>query len=203
MKMLNNNSQNNFNKPSIGHILFLIGFVSIMSLNIACGKQSNYFVCDIKSNNENVKEIYSRFCEKISNPSFDLEKAKLRSKEMEKPILVIFNSIYCVDCRTVEDNLLFNSEIETYLNENFVIAVLFVDDNTSIGSKEADTSSIKKANTVGAVNSKRQKSLTMQGHNPSIIVLNSKGESTCNTYRGSKTSAKEFKDWLENCNGSS
>jgi len=76
------------------------------------------------------------------------------SKELQKPILVDFTGMACVNCRKLEDNVWSNESIDSIIKKDYILAQLYVDkrkpvakefidrldeDGYKIGSKEITT----------------------------------------------------------------
>lgn len=187
-------------KILVKYLFLFIGLISLIILNISCNNIKNESLDKCPETGKKYEDsIYVRFCNKIDHSVFDLEKAKLKAKESKKHILAIFNSFYCVNCRKFEDRILFNSEVRNYIDDNFILATFFVDDWTSIQTNQISKFTKKEIKSIGALNIELQLSLTQQGSNPAIVILNSKGEPIGNGFQGKENSIKEFKDWLDKC----
>ena len=71
---------------------------------------------------------------------FDLEQAKRCAAEQGKPIFIDFTGHGCVNCREMEANVWSDPEVLKRLQENYVIAALYVDDRTELPQSEWYTS---------------------------------------------------------------
>ncbi|TPE43859.1 protein-disulfide reductase DsbD family protein [Pontibacter mangrovi] len=82
---------------------------------------------------------------------FDLEQAKKCAAEQGKPIFIDFTGHGCVNCREMEQNVWSDPEVLKRLQENYVIAALYVDDRTELPESEWYTSSYdgKEKKTIG------------------------------------------------------
>jgi thioredoxin-related protein len=82
---------------------------------------------------------------------YDLEQAKRCAAEQGKPIFIDFTGHGCVNCREMEANVWSHPEVLKRLQENFVIAALYVDDRTELAESEWYTSSYdgKEKKTIG------------------------------------------------------
>ncbi|MCX2739429.1 protein-disulfide reductase DsbD family protein [Pontibacter anaerobius] len=82
---------------------------------------------------------------------FDLEQAKKCAAEQGKPIFIDFTGHGCVNCREMEQNVWSDPEVLKRLQENYVIAALYVDDRTELPESEWYTSTYdgKEKKTIG------------------------------------------------------
>ena len=71
---------------------------------------------------------------------FDLEQAKRCAAEQGKPIFIDFTGHGCVNCREMEANVWSHPEVLRRLQENYVIAALYVDDKSTLTESEWYTS---------------------------------------------------------------
>ncbi|SIT94268.1 protein-disulfide reductase DsbD family protein [Pontibacter indicus] len=71
---------------------------------------------------------------------FDLEQAKRCAAEQGKPIFIDFTGHGCVNCREMEANVWSHPEVLRRLQENYVIAALYVDDKSELPESEWYTS---------------------------------------------------------------
>lgn len=62
----------------------------------------------------------------------DYDEALAYAKAVDKPLLIDFTGIQCVNCRKMENFVWANEEIAPIMAEKFVIASLFVDDKASL-----------------------------------------------------------------------
>lgn len=140
--------------------------------------------------------VYAKFCQEI-NPFFDFDDALLAAQQDNKPMLVYFNSIACVNCRTFEDKVFLNLEIVKHLSKKFTTVVLFADDKRPIKQEDDIISPLngKKIKDFGAYNSHLQVLLTKSGWQPYVCVFNLNKEPLA-SYQGSLISTEEFEDWL-------
>ncbi|MFT2010254.1 thioredoxin family protein [Pontibacter sp. 13R65] len=72
---------------------------------------------------------------------FDLEQAKKCAAEQGKPIFIDFTGHGCVNCREMEANVWSDPEVLRRLQENYIIAALYVDDKSELPQQEWYTSS--------------------------------------------------------------
>ncbi|MBX0334149.1 thioredoxin family protein [Pontibacter sp. HSC-14F20] len=67
---------------------------------------------------------------------FDLEQAKRCAAEQGKPIFIDFTGHGCVNCREMEANVWSHPEVLRRLQEDYVIAALYVDDKSELPESE-------------------------------------------------------------------
>ncbi|PKV63593.1 protein-disulfide reductase DsbD family protein [Pontibacter ramchanderi] len=67
---------------------------------------------------------------------FDLEQAKRCAAEQGKPIFIDFTGHGCVNCREMEANVWSHPEVLRRLQEDYVIAALYVDDKSDLPESE-------------------------------------------------------------------
>ncbi len=71
------------------------------------------------------------------NTYFDYHDALKASKEQNKPIMLDFTGITCVNCRKMETQVWSNEEVFKRMKENFIVVSLFCD-ATSIPIPESE-----------------------------------------------------------------
>lgn len=69
----------------------------------------------------------------------DLEQARACSQQLNKRLLLYFSGYTNINSRLWEDNTLIDSEVAKLLNENFVIAILMVDDRGKLPEDQKRT----------------------------------------------------------------
>lgn len=89
---------------------------------------------------------------------FDIKEAQAYAKKVNKPVFIDFTGHGCVNCREMEARVWSDPEVLKRLQNDFVIAALYVDDKTELSESEWYTSKydnkIKK--TIGAQNADLQ-----------------------------------------------
>ena len=65
-----------------------------------------------------------------------LEDAIEEAKKQNKPLMIDFTGWACVNCRKMEENVWTNPEVNKILNENFIIASLYVDEQIALPENE-------------------------------------------------------------------
>lgn len=104
---------------------------------------------------------------------FDIDQALACAKEKKKPILVDFTGYACVNCRKMEDNVWAEPQVLTLLQDEFIIASLYVDDRTELPEDEWVTSSYdgKVKKTLGSKYADYQISRFGMNAQPAYIIL--------------------------------
>lgn len=130
-----------------------------------------------KERQESLHEIHQKF---IDIELFDEEKLLLRSKQENKPILLYFTGFNCVNCRRIEQKVLFRSEVADQIMGNFILVPMYVDERTELPKnlqrkvKYRDGKKFQK--TIGDRNSFYQYSRFETSAQPYFVVLNSENE---------------------------
>lgn len=86
---------------------------------------------------------------------FDLEEAKVASKQLKRPIMVDFTGINCINCRKMEGQVWSDPEVMRLLKEEFVVLSLYCDfDGLELPKEEQYVSKVlgSKVVTVGDKN---------------------------------------------------
>jgi thiol:disulfide interchange protein len=100
---------------------------------------------------------------------FDYDEALACSKELHKPVLLDFAGHSCKNCKKMYAEVWSNPNVLKLLNENFVIAVLYTDDNTELAKEDQVVSKIDKQlkNTIG----KKFNNLQIEKFNTNTLPL--------------------------------
>lgn len=132
------------------------------------------------------------------NAFFDYEQSLCCAKQLNKPLLVYFNSWACVNCRKIEETILSNDTTISYLQEHYVIANLYVDERAIAVEKERVIASYRgeKFTRIGELNNALQIEKCQTGSQPCFIVLDKNGNSLAD-YMSYTTDAQEFYNWLK------
>lgn len=122
--------------------------------------------------------FHERGTPKGFDPYYDYEEALEVSKKVNKPVLIDFTGWNCVNCRKMEANVWTEPKVKALLNEEFIMAELFVDDKTELAKEEQYISSYSKKNinTIGKKWSDFQASKFNSNSQPLYVIVNSEGE---------------------------
>jgi thiol:disulfide interchange protein DsbD len=112
---------------------------------------------------------------------FDYEEALSCAKKLNKPIFIDFTGHGCVNCREMEANVWSDPKVLQRLQEDYVVAALYVDDKTKLPEEEWVRSSVdgKLKKTIGKIyadlqihnfNINAQPYYVLLGHNGEILA---------------------------------
>lgn len=74
-----------------------------------------------------------------ANVTNDYEKALAMSKAKGKPILIDFTGWACVNCRKMEENVWTDPEVHSFIENNFILLSLYVDDRAMLPAEQRFT----------------------------------------------------------------
>ena len=99
----------------------------------------------------------------------ELEKAY----KLDKPVLIYFNSIACVNCRKMETQILNDEKINRIIDSNFHFIVLNVDIRTKIPENNwiKEPRKTKTITTISGINTLTQRILQQSGSQPKFVAL--------------------------------
>lgn len=121
--------------------------------------------------------FHKRGTPKGFDPYYDYEQALEISKQTNKPVLIDFTGWNCVNCRKMEANVWTDPRVKNLLNNEFVMAELFVDDKTTLPPNEqyVSTYSKKTINTIGKKWSDFQASKFNSNSQPLYVIVDGDG----------------------------
>ncbi len=130
----------------------------------------------------------------------DFDKAMEMASAQNKPLLIDFTGWACTNCRRMEENVWSVPEVSKYMQENFILVSLYVDDREKLPVLERTT--YKKANgsktditTTGDKWSMFEVENFAQTSQPLYAILNSDGK-LVNHPVGYTADPKEYLKWL-------
>lgn len=108
---------------------------------------------------------------------FDLKEAQAYAKTVKKPVFIDFTGHGCVNCREMEARVWSDPEVLKRLQNDFVIAALYVDDKTELPEKEWYTSKYdnKEKKTIGAQNADLQIVKYNNNAQPHYCIVDAEG----------------------------
>ena len=129
------------------------------------------------------------------------EKALELAKDQNKPIMVDFTGWACVNCRKMEENVWTEPAVHDYIQNNFILLSLYVDDRAMLPvnqrftytTKDGDTKDIE---TIGDKWSTFQAENFNQVTQPLYVLLDA-NEQLLNHTVGYTPDAAEYLEWLE------
>jgi thiol:disulfide interchange protein DsbD len=109
---------------------------------------------------------------------YDFDDAQAYAKEINKPILIDFTGYACANCRKMEENVWSKPEVLKRLQENFVIASLYVDDKKELPKEKQYTSTYDNElkTTVGDKNMDLEITKYNNNAQPYYIIVHPNGE---------------------------
>jgi thioredoxin-related protein len=121
-------------------------------------------------------------CEDKSNPYglnkefpfMDYDSVMSNRPQNDKPVLIYFNSIGCVNCRRLEKEIIKDKETLKNLQEKYQFINLYVDDRTRLDSSrwfETRTGSGRYYKNKGAISGKVQFKITQTASQPTFCIL--------------------------------
>ncbi|MFT4660428.1 MAG: thiol:disulfide interchange protein [Patiriisocius sp.] len=135
----------------------------------------------------------------------DFQTALDLGAEQDKLVLLDFTGYACVNCRKMEDNVWTEDDIHKVLDENFVIASLYVDDKVSLDEdKKGDiviplsdgTNKLKKIKTVGDIWATFESLRFKQVSQPYYVLMSPDGHLMTNPVAYTPDS-DEYLEWLK------
>ncbi|VTP87130.1 protein-disulfide reductase DsbD family protein [Sphingobacterium daejeonense] len=126
----------------------------------------------------NNRKYFSHFHDRATikgmDPYYDYDEALAAARAQDKPLLVDFTGWNCVNCRKMEADVWSDPGIKQMINENFILAELYVDDyDLKLPESEQFVSPTtgKKINTVGRKNTDFQISKFNSNSQPLYAML--------------------------------
>lgn len=109
---------------------------------------------------------------------YDFDDAQVYAKEVNMPILIDFTGYACANCRKMEENVWSKPEVLKRLQENFVIASLYVDDKKELPKEKQYTSTYDNElkTTVGDKNMDLEITKFNNNAQPYYIIVHPNGE---------------------------
>ena len=131
----------------------------------------------------------------------DYEKAVQLSKQQNKPILIDFTGWACVNCRKMEENVWTDPEVMSFIQNNFILASLYVDDKALLPVEKRFTYTTvsgakKEITSVGDLWATFQAENFNQSSQPLYVVMSPDQKLLSNPV-GYTPDAKEYLNWLQ------
>ena len=125
----------------------------------------------------------------------DYEEGLAYARSVGKPVMIDFTGHGCENCRKMEDNVWVKDEINKYLNNDYVLISLYVDDRTKLKEVELAPDGTKLRN-VGNKWAAFEKVNFKQQSQP-LYVLMAPDETVLNAPRDYNPDVKAYKDFLQ------
>jgi thiol:disulfide interchange protein len=131
----------------------------------------------------------------------DYEKALLLSKQENKPILIDFTGWACVNCRKMEENVWTDPAVMSFIQNNFILVSLYVDDKALLPVDKRFTYTTKAGDkkeitSVGDLWATFQAENFNQSSQPLYVVMSPDQKLLSNPV-GYTPDAKEYLNWLQ------
>jgi len=132
---------------------------------------------------------------------YDYDEALVASKALDKPIMIDFTGIQCVNCREFESKIWIDKGVGQRMKNDFVVASLFTDYNLELPDEEKRFSPLlnAKIETVGDKYEDLQQQLIKASGQPNYVFVDGKGKLLVDGGYGydATKGAKEFIEHLE------
>jgi thiol:disulfide interchange protein DsbD len=131
----------------------------------------------------------------------DYESAVQLSKQQNKPILIDFTGWACVNCRKMEENVWTDPEVMSFIQNNFILVSLYVDDKALLPVEKRFTYTTaagakKEITSVGDLWATFQAENFNQSSQPLYVVMSPNQKLLSNPV-GYTPNAKEYLNWLQ------
>ena len=131
----------------------------------------------------------------------DYEKALQLSKQENKPILIDFTGWACVNCRKMEENVWTDPEVMSFIQNNFILVSLYVDDKALLPVEKRFTYTTvagaqKEITSVGDLWATFQAENFNQSSQPLYVVMSPDQKLLSNPV-GYTPDATEYLNWLQ------
>jgi thiol:disulfide interchange protein DsbD len=131
----------------------------------------------------------------------DYEKALQLSKQENKPILIDFTGWACVNCRKMEENVWTDPAVMSFIQNNFILVSLYVDDKALLHVDKrftytTKTGDKKEITSVGDLWATFQAENFNQSSQPLYVVMSPDQKLLSNPV-GYTPDAKEYLNWLQ------
>ncbi len=136
-----------------------------------------------------------------ANVMNDYESAIQLSKQQNKPILIDFTGWACVNCRKMEENVWTDPEVMSFIQNNFILVSLYVDDKALLPIEKRFTYTTvsgakKEITSVGDLWATFQAENFNQSSQPLYVVMSPDQKLLSNPV-GYTPDAKEYLNWLQ------
>ncbi|MEP1782555.1 thioredoxin family protein, partial [Reichenbachiella sp.] len=146
--------------------------------------------------------IYPNDCPNDINCFKDLETGLAYAKKQNKPVLLDFTGYACVNCRKMEEHVWSNQKIFDYINDDFVLISLYVDDKKELPEEERVQiervqGGKRKLRKYGHKWAHFQTKFFNTNSQPYYVLLSPDGKQMLNTAVGYTPNVDEYAEFLE------
>lgn len=131
----------------------------------------------------------------------DYDDGMAYARQVNKPVIVDFTGWGCVNCRKMENSVWIDPRVKDYLENEYVLISLYVDDKTDLPPSEemkvVERGDEKELTTVGKKWSYLQRYKFGKNSQPFYVILDHDGN-LLNTPRAFNTNVEAYVRWLRN-----
>ncbi|MCF8233530.1 MAG: thioredoxin family protein [Bacteroidales bacterium] len=131
----------------------------------------------------------------------DYDDGMAYARQVNKPVIVDFTGWGCVNCRKMENSVWIDPRVKDYLENEYVLISLYVDDKTDLQPSEemkvVERGDEKELTTVGKKWSYLQRYKFGKNSQPFYVILDHEGN-LLNTPRAFNTNVEAYVRWLRN-----
>ncbi len=173
--------------------------IGTQDFDISAGVQAGHATSPDANNRKYFKHFHDRTTIKGMDPYYDYDEALAAARAQDKPLLVDFTGWNCVNCREMESKVWSDPVIKQMINEQFILAELYVDDyDLELPEAEQFVSKTtgKKIKNVGRKNTDFQISRFNSNSQPLYALLDNDEQLLVPT-SGSNTNIESYKAYLQ------
>jgi len=131
----------------------------------------------------------------------DYEKALQTAREQRKPLMIDFTGWACVNCRKMEENVWTEPAVKDFIQKNFILVSLYVDDRAKLPIEQRFTYTTKagfpkQIETIGDKWATFQQENFVQASQPLYVLLNNE-ERVLNKPVGYTPDSEKYLKWLQ------
>ncbi|SEP68690.1 thiol:disulfide interchange protein DsbD [Hyunsoonleella jejuensis] len=146
--------------------------------------------------------LYPNECPNNLDCFKDLKEGLAYAKKANKPIIIDFTGLACVNCRKMEEHVWPDSTIDNYLRNDYVLISLYVDDKKELPETEKIyvkrvDGGVRKLENYGHKWAHFQTEFFQSNSQPYYVLLDSNGKKVLNTPMPYTPDAKEYAAFLE------
>ena len=146
--------------------------------------------------------LYPNACPNNLNCFKDLKSGLAYAKQVNKPIMIDFTGLACVNCRKMEEHVWPNPTIDAYLRDDYVLISLYVDDKKALPENEQiDVSRVnggqRKLKNYGHKWAHFQTEFFQSNSQPYYVLLSSDGKRVLNTPVGYSPDVATYAEFLK------
>lgn len=146
--------------------------------------------------------LYPNECPNNLDCFKDLKEGLAYAKKANKPVMIDFTGLACVNCRKMEEHVWPDTTIDNYLRNDYVLISLYVDDKKELPEAEKiyvkrTDGGVRKLENYGHKWAHFQTEFFQSNSQPYYVLLDSNGKTILNTPVPYTPDAKEYAAFLE------